>query len=53
LIQYHPLETLSGLEQVKNTRINVAQGNPDGDKKETSKEMSAIDFENMKKSLNT
>jgi hypothetical protein len=48
LVPYHPPETPSGLEEVRKARMNLAQGYPDGDKKETSKEKSATDFESMK-----
>jgi DNA-binding transcriptional regulator GbsR (MarR family) len=47
-LQYHSPETTSGLEEVEKTGINLAQGNPDGDKKETSKEKSAIEYEGIK-----
>jgi hypothetical protein len=50
-LQYHSPETTSGLEEVENTGINLAQGNPDGDKKETSKEKSAIEYEDIKNFL--
>jgi hypothetical protein len=36
------------LEEVEKTGINLAQGNPDGDKEETSKEKSAFEYEGNK-----
>jgi hypothetical protein len=41
-VPYHPPETPSGLEE-------LAQGNPDGDKKETSKEKN--EYNDIKKLL--
>jgi hypothetical protein len=36
------------LEEVRKSRMKLAQGHPDGDKKESSEDTSASDFESMK-----
>jgi hypothetical protein len=37
-LPYHPPETPCGLEKVRKVGMKLAQGHPDGDKKETSKQ---------------